>query len=65
MILVQVQQFGTATRYQLKFYTSVTKGLKLKVREFLGLIPTLVELTGVKLAEGWGFLVPTPYPEKG
>ena len=26
----------------LKFYTSVVKGLKLKVRKFLGLIPTFV-----------------------
>ena len=30
----------------LKFYTSVAKGLKLKVRKFWGLIPTFVEVTG-------------------
>ena len=36
----------------LKFYTSVTKGLKLKVRRFGGLIPTFVEVTGEKLVGG-------------
>ena len=30
----------------LKFYISVTKGLKLKVEKFLGIIPTFVEGTG-------------------
>ena len=34
----------------MKFYTSVAKGLKLNVRKFWGLIPTLVEVTGEKLA---------------
>ena len=29
----------------LKFYTSVAKGLKLKVRKFYELIPTFVEVT--------------------
>ena len=33
----------------MKFYTSVAKGLKLKVRKFLGLIPMFVEVTG----ENW------------
>ena len=33
----------------LKFYTSVVKGLKLKARKFWGLIPTFVEVTGEKL----------------
>ena len=33
----------------LKFYTSVAKRLKLKVREFCGKIPTFVEVTGEKL----------------
>ena len=33
----------------LKFYTSVAKRLKLKVKKFLGLIPTFVEVTGKKL----------------
>ena len=30
----------------LKFYTSVTKRLKLKVRKFWGLVPTFIEATG-------------------
>ena len=33
----------------IKFYTSLSKGLKLKVREIWGLIPTFVEVTGEKL----------------
>ena len=44
----------------LKFYTSMAKGLKLKVRKFLGLIPTFVEVTGEKLVEG--ALLPSPLP---
>ena len=46
---------GLALGLNLKFYTSVAKGLKLKVRKFLGLIPTFVEVTGEKLV-GWEFL---------
>ena len=38
----------------LKFYNSVAKGLKLKVRRFWGLIPTCVELTEEKLWGGGG-----------
>ena len=37
----------------LKFYTNVAKGLKLKVRKFLGLIPKFVEVTGEKLVGGY------------
>ena len=33
----------------LKFYTSVAKGLKLKVRKFGGLCPTFVEVTWEKV----------------
>ena len=40
-----------------KFYTSVEKGLKRKVRKFWGLIPAFVEVTGEKLVEG-AFLAP-------
>ena len=36
----------------LKFYISVAKGLKLKVRRFWGLIPTFVEVTREKLVGG-------------
>ena len=45
---------GLALDTNLKFYTSVTKGLKLKARKFWGLIPTFVEVTGEKLFEGRG-----------
>ena len=38
VLLVQVQQFGTSTSYGLKFYTSVARGLKLKVRKFFAAI---------------------------
>ena len=40
---------GLALGKALKSYTSVAKGLKLKVRKFRGLIPTFVENTGEKL----------------
>ena len=36
----------------IKFYTSVTKVLKLKVRKFWGLIPTFAEVTEETLV-GW------------
>ena len=50
---------GLALGTNLKFYTSVAKGLKLKVRKFWGLNPTFVEVTGEKLIGGWAFL-PSP-----
>ena len=37
---------------KLKFYTSVAKGLKVKVRQFLRLIPTFAEVAGEKLERG-------------
>ena len=43
---------GLALGTNLKFYTSLSKGLKLKVRKFWGLIPTFVEVTGKKLVGG-------------
>ena len=43
---------GLALGMNLKFYTSVPKGLKLKVRKFCGLTPTFVEGTGKKLVRG-------------
>ena len=33
----------------LKFYTSVEKGFNVKVRNFLGLVPSFAEVTGEKL----------------
>ena len=43
----------------LKFYTSLAKGLELKVRKSWGFIPTFTELTGEKLVRGT-FLPPRP-----
>ena len=37
--------FGLALGTNLTFYNRVAKGLKLKVREFLGLNPTFIEVT--------------------
>ena len=45
----------------LKFYTSVGKGLKLKVTKFSELIHTFVEVTGEKLVGGGGDF--SPYSE--
>ena len=42
----------------MKFLTGVAKELKLKVRKFLGIIPTLVEVTGEKIVAGRAFLAP-------
>ena len=53
MLLVQVQQFGTGTRNELEILDhSVIKMLKLGVRKFWWLIPTLVEVKGEKLVGG-------------
>ena len=49
----------------LKFYTSVTKGLKLKVRKFFGLLSTFLEVTAeklVRMGEGGGGFLQTPPP---
>ena len=50
---------GLALGTNLKFYTSLLKGLKLKVRKFWGLVLTFIEVTGEKLV-GWAFLAPHP-----
>ena len=52
---------GLAQGTNLKFYISVAKELKLKVRKFWGLIPTIVKVTGEELAGG--LFAPSPYPE--
>ena len=36
------------------FYTSVAKGLKLKVKKFWGLIPAFVKVTGEQMVGGGG-----------
>ena len=51
---------GLALGTKLKFYTSVTKELKLKVRKFWGLVPTFEEVTGEKLVGGGGAFCPHP-----
>ena len=43
---------GLALGANLKFYTSVAEGSKLKARKFWGLVPTFVEVRGEKLVEG-------------
>ena len=43
---------GLALGINLKFYIGLSKGLKLKVRKFLGLILTFVEVTVEKLVRG-------------
>ena len=48
---------GLTLGIALKFYTSVTKRLKLKVRTFWRLIPTFAEVAGEKLV-GETFLPP-------
>ena len=52
---------GLAVETNLKFCTSLVKGLKLKAWKFWGLIPTFVEVRGEKLVEGT-FLHPPPTP---
>ena len=48
----------------LKVYTGEVKGLKLKVRKFLWLSPTFVEVAGEKLVGGpfYPSPLPTPHP---
>ena len=53
---------GLALGTNVKFYTSVTKGLKLKVRMFCGLILTFIEVTGEKLVGGTFPPLPPPSP---
>ena len=50
---------GLALGANLKFYSSLSKGLEQKVRKFWGLIPTFVEVTGENLVGG-AFFAPHP-----
>ena len=61
MVLFKLNNLGLALGMTLKFYTSIGKGLKLKVRKFLRLIFLFVEVTGEKLVGGEGFFLP-PLP---
>ena len=49
---LKFNNLGLALVTNLKFYTSVAKGWKLKVKKFWGLICTFLEVTGEKLVEG-------------
>ena len=51
---MKFSNLGLALGTNLKFYTSVPKVLKVKVRKIWELIPTFVEATGEKLVEGGG-----------
>ena len=44
---------GLTLGTNLNFYTSVAKGVKLKVRKFWGVIPRFLEVTGEKLVGGF------------
>ena len=46
---------GLVLDKNLKFYTIVAKGLRLKIRKFSGLTPTFAEVTDEKLLEGVPF----------
>ena len=48
----KINNLGMALGTNLKFCTSVAKGLKLKVRKFWGSNSTFVEVTGEKLGRG-------------
>ena len=49
-----LNNLGLALGTNLKFYTIVEKALQLKVKTFLELNPTFVEVTGEELVEGGG-----------
>ena len=57
---------GLAIVTILKFYTIVSKGLKLKDRKFLGLLLVFAKETRKKMVRGGGgFLFASPNPEQG
>ena len=49
-----LNKLGLAPGTKLTFYNSVAKALQLKVRKFLELNLTFVEVTGEELVRGWG-----------
>ena len=57
MVLVQVQLFGTGTRYDLEILRQCRKRVETKSQKLLGPIPTFVEVSGEKLV-GVAFLAP-------
>ena len=56
--------FGLALGTTLQFFTSVEKGLKLKVKKFWGPNPTFVEVTGEKLVGGASPPLPPLIPNR-
>ena len=48
----KLNNLGLVLGVALRFYTKLEKLLKLKVRMFLGLIPTFLDITGEKLVAG-------------
>ena len=52
---LKFNNLGLALGTNLKFNTSLSKGLKLKVRKFWGLIPAFAEITQEKLERGSHF----------
>ena len=55
---LKFNNLGLALSIALKFYKMVAKELTLKVRKFLGLLPTFVDVIGEKLVGS--FLAPFP-----
>ena len=53
-----MNNLGLALGMALKFYTTVSKEFKLKVRKFWGLIPTFVEVTWEALVGGSPLCIP-------
>ena len=49
---LKLNDFGLGLIMSLKFYGSVAKELKIKVRKFWGLTPSFAEGTGEKLVGG-------------
>ena len=60
--MFKLNNLGLVLNTKLKFYTSVAKRSKLKVRKFWELIPTFVQVTGKKIGRegGGGLFAPSP-----
>ena len=52
MLLLQVQYFGTSSRYGFKILHKFGKRIDTKSKKFWGLIPTFEEVTGAKTDGG-------------
>ena len=59
---LKFNNLGLALGTNVKFYISVPKRLKLKVRKFWELTPTFVEVTGEKMVRGHFAPLPPPWP---